>query len=270
LAYLDRQPSVSQSRSAQPLERLTRSVEFQNVTLADRNSRRLLDNASFTIPAEKRIAIVATDPQTPLGVAGLFVRFYDPASGRILFDDKEVSRATLDTVRDQAMLVTQHGSLFPSTINENIACGDSGFTNMQIIEAARKASIERDIRSLPEGFATHVGNHEIHLRPSQIMRVGIARALLRNPSILIVEEGSEDLDDATAAEVNQALANAAVGRTLIVLPIRQSTLRNVDRIFLFHLGKLEAEGTHNDLIQTSELYRHINYVRFNQFGDKVK
>jgi len=269
LAYLDRQPSVIQLPDAQSLERITRDIKLDKVTIANRDGNRLLDNVSLIIPAPSVVAIVATDAQTPLALAGLFVRFYDPAAGRILYDDRDIGHATIDTVRGQAVLVAADGPLFPGTLAENIACGRSGFAALQIADAVKQVEAEDVIRALPEGLATSLVGRDGRLTVDQAFRVGLARALLREPSLLVVQEPAGVADEAACQQIDAALRQVARGRTLVMLASRLATLRWADCIYLFHEGRLQAQGKHAELLQSSELYRHLNYIRFNPFRDKV-
>jgi ABC-type multidrug transport system fused ATPase/permease subunit len=267
--FLDREPSVVQLPDAKPLDRLAASIVLDRVHLADRHGRHLLQEVTLQIPAGRHVAVVASDPQTPPAVAGLFVRFYDPTAGRVLFDDHDIRRATLDTIRGQTALVFKNGLLFPGTILQNITCGDSGFTSVQINDAVKRARASDFVRELPDGMATVIGSPQRQLRPDQAFRVGLARALLRAPSLLVVEEPAGG-DETVDRELDEALAQAADSRTLIVLPSRIHTLRNADLIFVFHEGKLLCQGKHADLLQASEIYRHLCYVRFNPFRASVQ
>jgi ABC-type multidrug transport system fused ATPase/permease subunit len=269
LAYLDRQPSVIQVPEAQPLGRITRDITLDRVTIANRDGQRLLDNVSVTIPAGQVAVIVASDGETPLAIAGLFVRFYDPAAGRVLYDDRDISRATLETVRGQAVLVTADGPLFTASVTENIACGRTGFTALQIADAVRNARAEPIVQSLPGGLSAPLAERDPRFRLDESFRLGLARALLREPSLLVAQEPGGPPDESAAHELDAALKGAAQGRTLVVLAARLSTLRSADCIYLFHEAKLRASGKHADLLQTSELYRHLNYVWFNPFRDKA-
>lgn len=267
--FLDREPSVVQLAEAKPLDRLSQSISFDRVWLADRHGRHLLEEVTFQIPAGKRIALVASDLQTPPAVAGLLVRFYDPTAGRLLFDDHDIQRATLDTIRGQTALVFKNGLLFQDTILRNITCGDSGFTTPQINDAIKRAAADF-VRELPEGVSTTVGFQTPLLRPDQSFRIGLARALLRAPSLLVIEEPLGSGEELVERELDDALAQAAESRTLIILPARINTLRNAELVLVFHEGKLVAQGKHADLLQASELYRHLVYVRFNPYRDTVR
>jgi ABC-type multidrug transport system fused ATPase/permease subunit len=203
-------------------------------------------------------------------LAGLFVRLYDPAAGRVLYDGSDIRQATLDTLRSRAAMVAPAGMLFTGPVAENISCGDERFGLPQVQEAARRARAYDFIQRLPQGFSSVIGEHGLRLDVGQAFRVALARALVREPSVLVIDEPDDSLDESTAIEIDTALREAADSRTLIFLPARLSTLRTLDHIFLFHEGKVFAQGTHADLVKQCELYRHLHYVRFNPFRSAVR
>ncbi len=263
--YLDRKPGLSESAQEIPLGSLNRSVVFERVTLADTNGRKLLAEFSCTIDARQRTALITSDRHVATSMAGLLLRLYDPAAGRVLFDDQDVATVTLASVRKQALLVPRDGMIFEGTINENIACGDHGRTALEITDAAKKARAHNFIMDLPGGFAMTIGNQHAKLKVGEAFRIGLARALLRKPSLLVIDEPDEGMDEASAEHLDEALRLASADHTLIILPGRLATLRSVDRVLLIHEGKLHADGTHADLLQSNQLYRHLNYVRFHAF-----
>lgn len=267
--FLDREPTVIQLHDAGPLDRLSKQVLLEHVNLADRHGRHLLEDVTLAIPAGKRTAVLASDPQTPLALAGLLVRFYDPAAGRVLFDEHDVSRATLDTVRGQTALVLKDGLLFPGTIAQNITCGDSGFTSVQVNDALKRAGALDFVRELPQGLNTEIKERDSSLSVDQAFRIGLARALLREPSLLVIQEPEDNGDERIGHALDDALQHAAENRTLLILPGRIQTLRAAEAIYIIHEGKLYGEGKHTDLLQSSELYRHLCYVRFNPYRNKV-
>jgi ABC-type multidrug transport system fused ATPase/permease subunit len=264
-AYLDRTPIVEEVSYARAQERLRDGIELDRVILADRSGRRLLDEVSATIPSQGITAIVSSDLQTPIALAGLLLRFYDPAAGRVLFDGRDVRHATLGSLRQQTALVAGDGMLFNGRVSDNMRCGDSRFNTDQLTEAARYAGALEFVDELPQKFVTIIGDEGVRLSVGQAFRVGLARALLRNPSMLVIEEPRTEIDEPSAMAIDKSLRELAAEQTLIVLPSRLSTLRAANRIFLFHEGKLHATGAHAELLQNNELYRHINYVRFNSF-----
>ncbi len=267
-SYLDDEPTIAQVASAPALARLQREIRFDNVTLTSQADQELLDRVSFEMPARKRIVILASDRQTPLALAGLLVRFYDPAKGRILFDGQDIRNVALETIRKQAILVWRDSLLFAGSIAANIACGDARLSAHQIREAASCARATHFIQELPAGIETRVGLGGVSLREDQAFRIALARGLLREPSLLIIQEPVVD-DEESEQEVTEALNHAAETATLLTIPSRLTTLRAADVIYVFHEGKLHARGRHVDLLKDDELYRHLNYVRFNAFRNRV-
>lgn len=270
LAYLERNPAVREHPDALPLEAPLKKVGFDCVTLADRSGRKLLDEISLTIEEGRRVGIVAADERTPVAVAGLFIRLYDPAAGRILFDGRDIRLATLASLRNRAAMVSPAGMLFTGAVSENITCGDDRFDQGQVQQAARKARAFDFIQQLPQGFASTIGEHGMRLDSGQAFRIALARALIRDPSLLVIEEPREPREGPEADQIDAALRDIADGRTLVFLPGRLATLRSLDHIYLFHEGKLFAEGTHGDLIRQCDLYRHLHYVQFNPFRDALR
>jgi ATP-binding cassette, subfamily B, bacterial len=268
--YLDREPLVGQLPQAVPLERLVREVKLENVTLLDGWGKKLLEDVSCMLPAGSQTVLFSSDEATPLALAGLLARFCDPASGRILFDGREIKAATLDSVRHQVALILPENLLFSGTLAENLVGDDTHFSFDEQIEALKSVHAYDFIQALPEGLKTMIGPHGLMLSAGQAIRLGLARVLLRKPSIVVIEEPMEDLDQATAEKVGDALDRAAKGCTLVFLARRLAALRAAPRILVFHEGRLIADGTHPELLQQNDLYRHLNYVRFNEFRGKVR
>jgi ABC-type multidrug transport system fused ATPase/permease subunit len=264
-AYLRRTPAVRDLDNAVPIDRLADSIRFDGVTLANAEGVKLLDALDLTIQARQRVGILATDEAAAMALAGLLVRLYDPAAGRILFDDYDIATATLETVRGQSLLVPADGMVFEGTVHENITCGDAGFTMLQISDAAKQARAQGFILELPHGFNTRIGPSGEPLGGGEMFCIGLARALVRNPSILVVAEPTDNLDRSSEERLKEALRWAAADRTLVVIPARLSTLRFMDKIVVLHEGKVQAEGSHRDLLKTCRLYRHLHFVRFHAF-----
>ncbi len=269
VGYLDRRPSVGQLPDAKLLPPPTKQLALANVRLADASGTTLLDDVSLAIPCGSRTAILASDRETPFALAGLLARFYDPTAGRVLFDGQDVSRSTIASVRSLVSVLLPGQILITGTVSENIACGDTRLSARDVLDAARQSLAYDFIQKLPHGFETVVGEHGLHLSGAEAMLVGIARLLARNPAVAIVGESAERSDGAVEDMLLTALDRLAANRTLIVLARRLTTLRSADRIVLFHAGKLHAEGNHAELLANSELYRHLNYVRFNEFREQV-
>ncbi len=262
--YLEREPVVVQKPGAIELPRPERQLQFADVVLRNSAGQALLNKLAFSIPINTRVALISSDAHTPLLAACLLARLYDPTEGRILIDGQDIRDATLASLRRQIGMVLQDGLLFTATVADNITCGDSRFSVTEIRDAAKKAKAYDFIEVLAHGFSTIIGEHGQSLRPGEALRIGLARALLRDPAILIVEEPAE-IDPETAKEVDEALAAAAEGRTLILLANRAISIRNSDLVLVFHDGRLAARGTPQELAQSSELYRILLYSKSQDF-----
>lgn len=269
-AFLDRTPTVHQSDDAERLDRLGQKISLEGVTLANREGRRLLDEVSLDLPAGKLLAVLASDSQTPLALGGLLVRFYDPSGGRVLFDGHDIRQAVLDTVRGQALLVPHEGLVFPGSVATNVMCGQNGFTALQVSDALKRARVFDFAQQLPDREATELCAFDERLTPAHAFRLGLARALVREPSLIVVDEPGGEWPDEIAREHNEAIREAKRNATVVIAPAQIETLRTVDTVYLFHQGKLHDQGTHAELLQRSELYRHIIYVRFNEFRGEVE
>jgi subfamily B ATP-binding cassette protein MsbA len=269
MAYLDRQPSVGQVPEARPLMRPKRELALVNVTLADPRGYKLLDGVSLTIPCGGRIAVLASDSDTPLALAGLLPRYYDPTAGRIQYDGHDIGRVTLGSLRSEVAILLPERVLVTGTVRENIACDDPRFSAIEVADAARQALVYDFVQQLPQGFDTIVGEHGFHLPAPEQILLGLARLMLHNPAVVVLGELAEVFDPMLEERLTAAIDRLAKGRTLMILARRLPTLRSAERILLFHEGKLHADGSHIDLLAESELYRHLNYVRFNEFRDSV-
>ena len=205
-------------------------MELENVTLIDSLGHKLLDGVSLSIPAGKRTAIVSSDGRGPLALAGLLARFFDPQTGRVLFDGRDIRNATLDTVRAQTALVAAGGMLFTDSVEENVRRGDSSIAPLRVAEAVKRVQAESMVERLPQGLATIIGPGGLALPADVVFRLVLARALLRDPSLLVVEEAPAEPGRDAAAETDGAVEEAVAGRTVIAFPARLSTLRSADNV----------------------------------------
>jgi ABC-type multidrug transport system fused ATPase/permease subunit len=268
--YLDKTPSISPAPDARPVAALAEKVELENVRLADRDGHLLLDDLTLAVPRGQRVAVIATDSQVPLALAGLLVRFYDPAAGRVLWDGHDLRHAEPNSLRRQAVVVADDGLIFDGTVTQNIQCGNGDYTQLQLTDAAKMVRAYNFIQQLPQGFSTPLGDGGRRLNAAQSFRLALARAAVREPSLVVVQEPAAAMEDADGALIDDALRRLGDGRTLIVLAARLETLRGADSVCLIHEGKLAAAGPHFGLLQSSSLYRHVNYMRYNEFGTAVR
>ncbi|HEY2882847.1 MAG TPA: ATP-binding cassette domain-containing protein, partial [Pirellulales bacterium] len=239
-------------------------------TLADMTGRLLLDDVSLAIPAGGQTVLFCTDEATPLALAGLLPRFCDPTAGQVLYDGRDVRQAKLESLRHQVLLILPDRLATDGTLLQSIVGDNHRFTPDEIKLAIQLAQADDVVRSLSKGLETIVGSEGVQIGVGQAIRLALARVVLCRPSVVVIAEPTEDIDQATAERIAEALQQTTKNCTLIVLARRLATLRSASRILLFHEGKLVASGTHPELLLQSELYRHLNYVRFNEFRDKLK
>lgn len=270
LEFLKRQGSVGQAVEAEFLQPLAAQLEFDNVSLKEPGTgRKLLQNVTLTVRAGQRLAIVGPDDIEKYALVYLIPRFLDPASGEIRIDGKNLRWITLDSLRAQIAIVLQHNLVFNDTVANNIGCGDKSYTLPQIIEAAKLCHAHHFIQKLPKGYETVIGEMGYSLGVSEQYRIALARAILRDPALLIIEEPPLVLDDEVKDLLDDTMQRVLPGRTVIFLPHRLSTIRNCDRVLLLYKGEIAASGDHRELISESELYRHIQYLEFNEFAGAI-
>jgi ATP-binding cassette subfamily B protein len=270
LRFLDRPGEVGQVVGAEFLAPLGRELEFDNVSLKEPgSSRMLLQDVSLTIKAGQRVGLVGPDELEKHALVYLLPRLLDPTTGEIRIDEHNLRWITLDSLRAQIAMVMQHNLVFHDSVANNIGCGDPGYTLPQIIEAAKTAHAHHFIQRLPKGYETAIGELGHPLSLSEQFRIALARAILRDPALLIIEEPEAALDEDSKALLDDTLTRILPGRTAIFLPHRISTLKSCDRIFLLHKGKLEAVGDHRGLLSQNALYRHLHYLEFNEIAEQV-
>lgn len=256
-ALLDEEPDVADVADAAPLAAQRGDVAFEAVSFAHEGRDRGLDAVSFVAPAGKTTAIVGPSGAGKSTVLKLLFRFYDPSEGRILVDGQDLRGVTQASLRSALGLVPQDVVLFNDTIRYNIAYGRPEASQRELEDAARRAQLLHFIESLPQGWETRVGERGLKLSGGEKQRVGIARVVLKNPCILILDEATSSLDSATEAEVQEALAEAARGRTTIVVAHRLSTIADADQIVVLDEGRVIERGAHSALIAKDGLYASL-------------
>jgi ATP-binding cassette subfamily B protein len=176
---------------------------------------------------------------------------------------------TLDSLRAQIAILLSHNLVFHDTVANNIGCGDNAYTLPQIIEAAKVAHAHHFIQRLPQGYETPIGELGHSLKPSEQFRIALARAILRDPALLIIEEPEAALDDDTKALLDDTMARVLPGRTTIFLPHRISTIKSCDTLYLLNKGRVVASGVHKELLASNHLYRHLHYIEFNEVAEQI-
>lgn len=259
--YLDEIPEVGQAVGARFLEPVSQSIIYESVSYRD-NGREILNGLDLRIAAGSSTAVVSTDRRACRATAFLLPRFIEPQSGRVLFDSEDTSWATLESLRAETLYVGGAEPVFTGSVQENLICGDQRFNLQDATEAAKVTHAHQFIVKLPQGYDTMLGEHGEQLQAGEAFRLALARAVLRNPAVLIIEEPSEPLDDDTKALLDDAYSRILAGRTVIFLPSRLSTVRRCDQVALLRDGRVAALGKHAQLVSDSESYRHWEYVTF--------
>jgi ABC-type multidrug transport system fused ATPase/permease subunit len=256
-----------QTVSLSPQYILNGNVRFEHVAFSypSRKDITVLKDLSLTARNGEQIAIVGPSGAGKSTIASLLLQFYEPETGIIYFDDRPAKSFPLSQLRRQMAFVPQDVILFGGSIKENIAYGKPDATDEEIIEAARNANAHEFVSKFPEQYETIVGERGIKLSGGQRQRIAIARAILKDPAILILDEATSSLDSESEQLVQEALDNLMKGRTSFVIAHRLSTIRNADKIVLIDKGVVSESGTHAELMKHNGLYRKLNDMQFD-FG----
>ena len=264
-SYIGRVPLVGQTIGAKFFEPMSRSLTFDQVTLTTPQNPRLLHNLDLRINCGETVALLSLHPAPAYALASMIPRFVDPDAGQVLIDGQDIRQATLESLRAEAIYVGGSDPVFNASIMDNITCGHADITRQQVQEACKLVHADSFIRNMSKGYDTVIGEHGIAMDPGQTFRLSLARAIARKPAILIIEEPPVMLDGETKALLDDAYQRVSINRTVIFLPSRLSTVKKCDRLVLIHNGKIAADDTHDHLVRTNELYRHWEYMRFNNF-----
>ena len=246
-------------------QKIKGNLSFNNVEFAypSRPELTVLNDISFDADAGQRVAIVGPSGSGKSTMAALILQFYHPQNGTISFDGKPATDYTLTDIRNQVAIVPQDVLLFGDTIKENIAYGKLKATEDEIIQAAQRANAHAFIMSFPEGYNTVVGERGVKLSGGQRQRIAIARALLKNPAILILDEATSSLDSESERLVQEALEELMKNRTSIIIAHRLSTIREADKIIVLEKGKIVESGNHQELLANEQgLYRYLSALQF--------
>lgn len=236
------------------------NVRFENVSFhyPSRPETTVLDDVTFSVDAGQKLALVGPSGAGKSTIASLLLHFYQPTSGKVYFDDKSAGDYRLMDIRQQIAVVPQDVMLFSGSIRENIGYGRLGASDEEIITAAKQANAHEFIAGFPDGYDTLVGERGVKLSGGQRQRIAIARALLKDPAILILDEATSSLDSESERLVQNALEKLMQGRTSIIIAHRLSTIREADRILVLQAGRVIDSGTHDQLMLDPEgLYHHL-------------
>ncbi len=263
--YLAEIPEVGQAVGAKFLDPVSKSIIFESVHY-EKNSKVILDKLDLRLATNSRTAVVSLDPWEAKAIGYLLPRFIEPSSGRVLFDSEDTAWATLESLRAETIYVGGDDPVFTGTVLENITCGESRFSLQHATEAAKLTHAHQFITDLPYGYETMLGEHGEKLDAGQSFRLSLARAIVRNPALLIIEEPKIPLDEDTKALIDDAYQRIKQGRTIIYIPSRLSTVRSCDQVIFLQNGKLVAVGPHAELVKQNDVYRHWEYINFSDLA----
>ena len=255
---LDARNDITEKKDAMVLPSVQGLVRFENVTFRYfGGGEPVLKNVSFEANPGERIALLGATGSGKTSIINLLPRFYDPSEGRITIDGYDLRDVTLDSLRSQIGIVLQETTLFSGTVRENIAFGKPDASLTEIETAAKAAAAHGFISSFPDGYETHVGERGVTLSGGQKQRIAIARALLLDPRILILDDSTSSVDVATETQIQAALDQLMKGRTSFVIAQRISTVMTADKILVLDKGEIAAQGSHSDLMENEPIYAEI-------------
>jgi len=249
---------------------LGEKIAFENVSFSyphqdsPGENELVLEEIGLEVSKGEIVALVGPSGGGKTTIANLIPRFYDPTKGRITVDGQDIREVTLKSLRGQMGIVTQETILFNDTVRNNIAYGDPEAPFERIVDCARIANAHEFITALPQGYDTIIGERGVKLSGGQKQRIAIARAILKDPEILIFDEATSSLDSESELLVQEALDRLMKGHTTLVIAHRLSTVRRADRIVVIDRGRIVEEGKHEDLMARSGLYRRLYDLQFRE------
>ena len=267
-SIIDTVPEIQNKAGAVPLPAIAKAIELRNVTFRYEDVP-VLNRINLTVRAGEAVAFVGMSGGGKTTLVNLIPRFYDVTEGQIRIDGLDIRDVTIESLRAQIGMVTQQTILFNDTVRNNIVYGDSGKTEADVIRAAKAANAHNFIMNLPQGYDTVIGEQGTKLSGGERQRISIARALLKDAPILILDEATSSLDTEAEIEVQEALENLMRGRTTLVIAHRLSTIRNADRIVVLVNGEIVEEGTHEALLESRGEYFRLYQMQFKN-NDPVK
>ena len=255
-------PIQTDKESAQEIKSFDREIKFDKVSFSYNSNKKILNEISFSIPKGKVYAIVGKSGSGKSTLINLIPRFYEISNGDIFIDDHSISNVKITSLREIIGIVSQDTFLFNTTIAENIAYGQKDKKMDDIISAAKLANAHEFINKLDSGYETIIGERGVKLSGGQKQRISIARALLKNPSILIFDEATSSLDTESESEIQKAIENLLIDRTVIVIAHRLSTIKNADKILVIDKGVLLEKGSHKELLELNGKYKKLHDFQF--------
>lgn len=254
---LDQPVEIADKPGAYELAPLSQQIQFEDVSFSYDKDQKLIENLSLQSPAGSHVAIVGPSGSGKSTLVNLLMRFWDPRQGQVLFDGHDLREVKLASLRSQIGLVFQDTFVFDTTLRENIAIGRPGATQAEIVQAAKAARLDSYIALLPDGYDTLLGERGVKMSGGQRQRLAIARALLRNPRILILDEATSALDSRTESEILDTLREVSRGRTTISITHRLSLAATANHIMVLDEGRVVEQGSHSELVKAGGLYQQL-------------
>ena len=259
---LDTEPDIADTPGAVAVSNLRGEIRYEHVTFGYGPHQTVLNGINLHIRPGETVAFVGPSGAGKTTISSLLPRFYEPDSGRITIDGIDIRDMTLASLRREIGIVQQDVFLFAGTIRENIAYGRLDATEAEVVDAARRARLDRVIADLPDGLDTIIGERGVKLSGGQKQRLAIARMFVKNPPILILDEATSALDSETERAIQRSLADLAEGRTTLVIAHRLATIQNADRIVVVDETGVAEEGRHDDLVAAGGIYRRLHVAQF--------
>jgi ATP-binding cassette, subfamily B, bacterial len=254
---LDRADDVADAPDATEISATTGAIHFQNVSFGYKDEREILHDIDLKIAPNQIMAIVGGTGAGKSTLLSLVPRFYDPSSGSVTLDGRELKKITKKSLREQIGIVLQDTLLFSTTIRENIAYGRSDATEDEIVDAAKRAQADDFIRQLSDGYSSQVGERGGHLSVGQRQRIGIARAFLKNAPILLLDEPTSALDPTTESAIMATIKELMKGRTTLIVTHRLGTIHRMDKIVVMEHGRIVEQGTGPELLGRGGIYAKL-------------
>lgn len=254
---LDQSPSISDSENAYSIAGFKREIVYENLTFHYPEKQNVLDNINLTIKSGEVVAIVGPSGSGKTSLAHLLLRFYDPQQGRILIDGKDIRHGSIESLRGQIGIVPQEMILFNETVRYNISYGRKNATDEEITSAAKAANAHVFISKMPQGYNSVIGERGIKLSGGERQRLAVARAILKNPPVLILDEATSSLDAESEKLVQEAIERLMSNRTVILIAHRLATVKKADRIVVIDKGRIVEQGKHDQLLTQDGVYSRL-------------
>ncbi len=267
--FIDAEPDIVEAPDAVDIPPLSEAIRFEDVTFSYDGQNEVLSGIDLEVRKGEMVALVGFSGAGKSTLVRLLPRFYDPDRGRITFDGVDIRRATFSSLRGQISMVTQDSILFNETVRDNIAFGRADFDDERVRAAAEAAQAADFIEALPRGYDTFVGEAGLSLSGGQRQRLAIARAIIKDPAILILDEATSSLDSESEQLIQRAMDEFVVGRTSLVIAHRLSTIQRADRIVVLDAGRIVEQGTHHELLEKGGIYRRLYEIQFAPAPEKA-